>query len=71
MNELSSIYSEVEEIRMLKETLLTTQFHLKELINDLGEIVYSSELAKIKCNLPGKVWVERASNINKELSRVQ
>lgn len=56
---------------MLKDTLLTTQFHLKELINDLGQIVYTNELAKIKCNLPGKVWVERSTNINKELNRVQ
>jgi len=62
--ELSSLYSETEDIKMLKETLLTTQFHLKELINDLDDIVYPNKLSKIKCNLPGKVWVEKGQLIN-------
>lgn len=69
--ELSSLYSEHEDIKDLKETLLTTQYHLKELINDLNDIVYPNQLSKIKCNLPGKVWVEKAHLINKELSRFQ
>jgi len=50
---------------MLKETLLTTQFHLKELINDLDDIVYANQLGKIKCSLPGRVWVEKSQLINR------
>lgn len=29
LQELSSLYSETEDIKMLKETIMTTQFHLK------------------------------------------
>jgi hypothetical protein len=44
---------------------------LKELINDLEDIVYPNLLSKIKCNLPGKVWIEKANLINTELNRFQ
>lgn len=44
---------------MLKETILTTQFHVKELLKDLEDIVYPSELSKIQTQLPGKVWQQK------------
>jgi hypothetical protein len=44
---------------MLKDTLLTTQFHLKELVNDLQDITYSTPLSRIHVKLPGKLWQDR------------
>lgn len=29
LSELSSLYSDTEDIKMLKDTIMTTQFHLK------------------------------------------
>jgi len=48
---------------MLKETILTTQFHVKELTNDLELISYASPLARIQIKLPGRVWQERIRSI--------
>jgi signal recognition particle GTPase len=59
IQELSSLYSEVEDIKMLKETVLTTQFHLKELSNDLQLINYPTPLSRVHAKLPGKLWQEK------------
>jgi signal recognition particle GTPase len=54
---------------MLKETLLTTQFHLKDLIADLDQITYISPLSKIHVKLPGKFWQDKLKEMKEELTR--
>lgn len=44
---------------MLKETVLTAQFHLKELSNDLEQITYPTPLSRIHVKLPGKLWQDK------------
>lgn len=56
---------------MLRDTILTTQFHVKELLNDLQDIIYPSELSKLQTQLPGKVWVERLRLIKDQLLRAK
>lgn len=58
-SELASLYSETENIVMLKDTILTTQFHVKELLNDLQDIIYPNALSKLQTHFTGKVWCER------------
>jgi hypothetical protein len=58
-HELNSLYSETENIKMLRETILTTQFHANALENDLKDIVYKSEVDKIQTQLTGKFWQDR------------
>ena len=56
---------------MLKQTVLTTQFHLKELINDLQLITYSTPLSKIHVKLPGRLWQDKLKQMRDELARFQ
>lgn len=70
-HELNSLYSETENIKMLRETILTTQYHANTLENDLKDIVYTSEVSKIQTQLPGKFWQERIKQIREELLKVK
>ena len=54
---------------MLKDTILTTQFHLKELNNDLQMITYSTPLSRIHVKLSGKLWQEKLREMREELLR--
>ncbi len=63
LQELNCLYSKTEDIKMLKETIMTTQFHLKELCNDLDQITYPTPLSKIHVKLPGKYWQEKLKNM--------
>lgn len=55
-NELSSLYSQAENIKMLRDTIITVQYLVNVLENDLKEIVYVSEVSKIQVQLSGKFW---------------
>ena len=52
---------------MLKETIMTTQFHLKELEKDLEQISYPSPLSRVHVKLPGKIWQDKMSSMREEL----
>ena len=54
---------------MLKETIMTTQFHLKELEKDLQQIAYPSPLSRVHVKLPGKLWQDRLNDMRQELMR--
>lgn len=69
--ELNSLYSETENIKMLRETILTTQYHANTLENDLKDIVYTSEVSKIQTQLHGKFWQDRIKQIREELMKVK
>ena len=69
--ELSNLYSDFEEIKMLKDTIVTTQVYAKELIEDLKDIQLSSNLGKIHYRLPGAIWIDRIKIIKEELLRVK
>ena len=56
---------------MLRETILTTQYHANTLENDLKDIVYSSEVSKIQTQLHGKFWQDRIKQIREELMKVK
>jgi signal recognition particle GTPase len=56
---------------MLKETVLTTQFHLKELSNDLEQITYSTPLSRIHVKLPGKLWQDKLKEMREELGKFE
>ena len=56
---------------MLKETLLTTQYHLKELSSDLEQIVYPSPLSRVHVKLPGKLWQDKLKDMKEELARFE
>ena len=44
---------------------------MKELLKDLDDIIYPSELAKIQTQLPGKVWQLKLKSIKTELVKVK
>ncbi len=71
VNELNSLYSEVEDIKMLKDTILTTQFHLKELSNDLQQITYPTPLSRVHIKLPGKLWQDKLREMKEELNKFE
>lgn len=48
---------------------MTTQFHLKELQNDLEQISYPSALSRVHVKLPGKLWQEKLKSMREELAR--
>lgn len=50
---------------------MTTQFHAKELLSDLGNITYPHELSKIQVKLVGKIWIDRIKLIRDELNRFE
>lgn len=54
---------------MLKDTILTTQFHLKELSNDLQQITYPSPLSRVHVKMPGKLWQDKLREMRDELSK--
>lgn len=56
---------------MLKDTILTTQFHLKELTNDLSEIVYPTPLSRLHVRLPGRLWQDKLKEMKDELARFE
>lgn len=45
ISQLSSLYSEEESISILKETILTVQKNIKDLLKDLEEIQYPNKLS--------------------------
>lgn len=59
VQELSSLYSEVEDVKMLKDTVVTTQFHLKELALDIQNITYTTPLSRVHVKLPGRLWQDK------------
>jgi hypothetical protein len=69
IHELNSLYSDVEEIKMLKDTVLTTQFHLKELANDLQQLSYPSPLSRVHVKMPGKLWQDKLREMRDELGK--
>lgn len=71
VQELNSLYSEVEDIKLLKDTVLTTQFHLKELANDLNEITYPTALSRLHVRLPGRLWQDKLKEMREELGRFE
>jgi hypothetical protein len=71
LQELNSLYSEVEDIKMLKATILTTQFHLRELANDLQEISYPTPLSRLHVKLPGRLWQDKLREMREELARFE
>lgn len=56
---------------MLKDTILTTQFHLKELSNDLQQITYSSPLSRVHVKMPGKLWQDKLREMRDELGKFE
>lgn len=56
---------------MLKDTVLTTQFHLKELANDLAEITYPTPLSRVHVKLPGRLWQDKLKEMREELSKFE
>lgn len=50
---------------------MTTQFHLKELHNDLDEISYPTPLSKVHVKLPGKLWQDKLKAMKEELARFE
>lgn len=70
-NELGNLYSETENIKSLKETIIMMQYRVKELTNDLQEIKYPNTLSRLQTHLPGKVWAEKIKKIKDELLNVK
>lgn len=56
---------------MLKDTVLTTQFHLKELVNDLSDITYPTPLSRVHAKLPGRLWQDKLREMRDELGRFE
>ncbi len=54
---------------MLKDTILTTQFHLKELANDLADITYTTPLSRVHVKLPGRLWQDKLKEMREELAK--
>lgn len=71
LQELGSLYSDTDDIRMLKETIMTTQFHLRELQKDLEQITYPSPLSRLHVRLPGKLWQDKLKSMKEELTRFE
>lgn len=62
---------EREEIKILKNVLLTMQTYIKELQIDLEDIQFSDELKKLQTRLTGGMWRKRIDLIRDELMRVR
>jgi hypothetical protein len=71
IEQLNSLYSEAEDIKMLKDTVLTTMFHLKELVNDLADISYPTPLSRVHAKLPGRLWQDKLREMREELGRFE
>ena len=56
---------------MLRDTIFTTQYHTKILLEDLQNITHPNLLSKIQTRLTGKVWQEKIKSIGDHLLRFQ
>jgi len=68
---LENLNAEREEIKILKNVLLTMQTYIKELQVDLEDIQFSDELKKLQTRLTGTMWRKRIDLIREELMRVR
>lgn len=58
-------------MKMLKDTLVTTQFHLKELSLDIQNITYTTPLSRVHVKLPGRLWQDKLKEMRDELARFE
>ena len=56
---------------MLKDTVVTTQFHLKELSLDIQNITYTTPLSRVHVKLPGRLWQDKLKEMREELARFE
>lgn len=63
--------SENETLKLLKESILSSQVLVKELLADLDEIELKDELHKIQGKLEGAVWGAKLNSMKEELLKVR
>lgn len=63
--------SENQFTKIFKESLLSSQSYVKELLADLDSIELTDELHKIQTKLQGNVWGAKLVAMKEELLRVR